>query len=112
MNATIESLLGEATNREIDTCDSPIEIIQKFYKDDANGACRLFQTQREINQMMEGRVDEYRSIFLLLNGEGEPISVDWYVSLQDQPVIMEIITNLKRKGQSPVFVVNVPTMAA
>ena len=112
MNATIESLLGEATNREIDTCDSPIEIIQKFYKDDANGACRFFQTQREINQMMEGRVDEHRSIFLLLNGEGKPISVDWYVSLQDQPVIMEIIINLKRKGQSPVFVVNVPTMAA
>lgn len=50
MNATIESLLGEATNREIDTCDSPIEIIQKFYKDDANGAGRFFQTQREINR--------------------------------------------------------------
>lgn len=112
MNATIESLLGEATNREIDTSDSPIEIIQKFYKDDSNGAGRFFQTQREINQMMEGRVDEHRSIFLLLNAEGEPINVDWYVSLQDQPVIMEIITNLKRKGQSPVFVVNVPTMAA
>lgn len=112
MNVTFETLVGEAMNREIDTRDSPIAIIRKFYKDDANGACRFFQAQREIDHMMEGRVDEHRSIFLLLNVEGEPINVDWYVSLQDQPVIMETITNLKRKGQFPVFVVNVPTMAA
>lgn len=60
-------------NREIDTSESPMGIIRKFYEDDATAASQIFSNQKAIDQLMEGNMDEAKSAFELINVEGESI---------------------------------------
>ena len=52
MKVTIETVTGVTMNREIDTSESPMGIIRKFYEDDATAASQIFSNQRAIDQLM------------------------------------------------------------
>ncbi|MFR5072776.1 MAG: hypothetical protein ACLTDS_11865 [Bianqueaceae bacterium] len=51
MKVTIETVTGVTMNREIDTSESPMGIIRKFYEDDATAASQIFSNQRAIDQL-------------------------------------------------------------
>lgn len=45
MKATLETVTGITINRDIDTAESPMGIIRKFYEDDATAATQIFSKQ-------------------------------------------------------------------
>ena len=73
MKATLETVTGVTINRDIDTADSPMGIIRKFYEEDATAATQIFSNQRAIDQLMDGHIDEAKSAFELLSIEGDSI---------------------------------------
>ena len=58
MKATLETVTGVTINRDIDTADSPMGIIRKFYEEDATAATQIFSNQTAIDQLMDGHIDE------------------------------------------------------
>ena len=66
MKATLETVTGVTINRDIDTADSPMGIIRKFYEEDATAATQIFSNQKAIDQLMDGHIDEAKSAFELL----------------------------------------------
>ena len=48
MKATLETVTGVTINRDIDTADSPMGIIRKFYEEDATAATQIFSNQKAI----------------------------------------------------------------
>ena len=89
MKATLETVTGVTINRDIDTADSPMGIIRKFYEEDATAATQIFSNQRAIDQLMDGHIDEAKSAFELLSIEGDSIKADWKTALCNQPAIKE-----------------------
>ena len=112
MKATIETVTGVTMNREIDTSDSPMGIIRKFYEDDATAASQIFSNQKAIDQLMEGNVDEAKSAFELINIEGDSIRANWKEPLCNQPAIKEELSMIEAEGQVPTFVVSVSSIVA
>ena len=43
MKAILETVSSVKINRDIDTTDSPMGIIRKFYEDDSTAASQIFQ---------------------------------------------------------------------
>lgn len=91
MKATLETVTGVTINRDIDTADSPMGIIRKFYEEDATAATQIFSNQKAIDQLMDGHIDEAKSAFELLSIEGDSIKADWKTALCNQPAIKEEI---------------------
>lgn len=89
MKATLETVTGVTINRDIDTADSPMGIIRKFYEEDATAATQIFSNQKAIDQLMDGHIDEAKSAFELLSIEGDSIKADWKTALCNQPAIKE-----------------------
>ena len=56
MKAILETVTGITINRDIDTSDSPMSMIRKFYEDDATAASQIFSNQKAIDQLMEGHM--------------------------------------------------------
>lgn len=112
MKATIETVTGITMNREIDTSDSPMSIIRKFYEDDATAASQIFSNQKAIDQLMEGNVDETKSAFELINVEGDSVRANWKEPLCNQPAIKEELSKIEAEGQVPTFVVSVSSIVA
>ena len=101
MKATLETVTGVTINRDIDTADSPMGIIRKFYEEDATAATQIFSNQKAIDQLMDGHIDEAKSAFELLSIEGDSIKADWKTALCNQPAIKEEmaqVTNLEKKA--------------
>ena len=48
MKATLETVTGVTINRDIDTADSPMGIIRKFYEEDATAATQIFSNQKRL----------------------------------------------------------------
>mgnify|MGYP000169929494 CR=1 FL=1 len=63
MKATLETVTGVTINRDIDTADSPMGIIRKFYEEDPTAATQIFSNQKAIDQLMDGHIDEAKSAF-------------------------------------------------
>ena len=63
MKTTLETVTGITINRDIDTAESPMGIIRKFYEDDATAATQIFSNQKAIDQLMDGHIDETKSAF-------------------------------------------------
>jgi hypothetical protein len=112
MKATIETVTGVRINRDIDTSDSPMAIIRKFYEEDATAATQIFSNQKAIDQLMDGNVDETKSAFELFSMDGDSIKADWKTALCNQPVIKEEIARIEGEGQIPNFVVSVSSIVA
>ncbi len=58
MKATLETVNGITINCNIDTAASPLDIIRKFYENDATTATQIFSNQKAIDQLMTGHIDE------------------------------------------------------
>ena len=71
MKATLETVTGVTINRDIDTADSPMGIIRKFYEEDAIAVEQIFSNRMAIDQLMDGYIDEAKSAFELLSIESE-----------------------------------------
>lgn len=112
MKATLETVTGVTFNRDIDTADSPMGIIRKFYEEDATAATQIFSNQKAIDQLMEGNIDEAKSAFELLSIEGDSIKADWKTALCNQPAIKEEMARTESEGQVPTFVVSVSSIVA
>ena len=112
MKATLETVTGVTINRDIDTADSPIGIIRKFYEEDATAATQIFSNQKAIDQLMDGHIDEAKSAFELLSIDGDSIKADWKTALCNQPVIKEEMAHIESEGQVPTFVVSVSSIVA
>ena len=112
MKVTIETVTGVTMNREIDTSESPMGIIRKFYEDDATAASQIFSNQRAIDQLMEGNMDEAKSAFELINDEGERIRPNSREPHSKQPSIKEELSKIEAEGQIPTFVVSVSSIVA
>ena len=112
MKATLETVTGITINRDIDTAESPMGIIRKFYKDDATAATQIFSNQKAIDQLMDGHVDEAKSAFELISLEGDSIRADWKTPLCNQPSIKEELAHIESEGQVPTFVVSVSSIVA
>ena len=112
MKATIETVTGVTMTRDIDTSDSPMGIIRKFYEEDATAASQIFSNQKAIEQLMEGDVDENRSSFELLNVDGDSVRANWKEPLCNQPAIKEELSKVEAEGQVPTFVVSVSSIVA
>ena len=112
MKATLETVTGVTINRDIDTADSPMGIIRKFYEEDATAATQIFSNQKAIDQLMDGHIDEAKSAFELLSIGGESIKADWKTALCNQPVIKEEMAHIESEGQVPAFVVSVSSIVA
>lgn len=52
MKAILETVSSVKINRDIDTADSPMGIIRKFYEDDPTAASQIFSNQTAIDQLM------------------------------------------------------------
>ena len=48
MKATLETVRGVTINCDIDTADSPMGIIRKFYEEDPTAATQIFSNQKAI----------------------------------------------------------------
>ena len=112
MKATLETVTGVTINRDIDTADSPMGIIRKFYEEDATAATQIFSNQKAIDQLMNGHIDEAKSAFELLSIEGDSIKADWKTALCNQPAIKEEMAHIESEGQVPTFVVSVSSIVA
>ena len=112
MKAALETVTGVTINRDIDTADSPMGIIRKFYEEDATAATQIFSNQKAIDQLMDGHIDEAKSVFELLSIEGDLIKADWKTALCNQPAIKEEMANIENEGQVPTFVVGVSSIVA
>ena len=112
MKATLETVTGVTINRDIDTADSPIGIILKFYEEDATAATQIFSNQTAIDQLMDGHIDEAKSTFELLGIDQDSIKADWKTSLCNQPAIKEEMAHIESEGQIPAFVVCVSSIVA
>ena len=112
MKATLETVTGVTINRNIDTSDSPMGIVRKFYEEDATAATQLFANQKAIDQLMDGQVDEAKSAFELLAIEGDSIKTDWKIPLCNQPTVKEEMAHIESEGQVPTFVVSVSSIVA
>lgn len=112
MKATIESVIGNKVTRDIDTAESPISIIRKFYEEDPTAASQIFSNQQAIDQLMIGQVDETKSTFELLTDNKGNLQVDWRTPLCNQPSIKEALAILESEGQIPSFVVCVSSIVA
>ena len=112
MKATLETVTGVAINRDIDTADSPMSIIRKFYEEDATVATQIFSNWKAIEQFMEGHFDDERSVFALLNSEDDWIKADWNTNLCNQPLIREELALIECMGQIPIFIVSVSCIVA
>ena len=103
MKATLETVTGVTINRDIDTADSPMGIIRKFYEEDPTAATQIFSNQKAIDQLMDGHIDEAKSAFELLSIEGDSIKADWKTALCNQPAIKEEMAHIESEGQVPAF---------
>lgn len=112
MKATLQTITGVTINRDIDTADSPMGIVRKFYEEDAAAATQIFSNQRAIDQLMDGNIDEAKSTFELLSIEDDSIKADWKTPLCNQPVIKEEMAHIESEGQIPAFVVCVSSIVA
>lgn len=112
MKATLQTITGVTINRDIDTADSPMGIVRKFYEEDATAATQIFSNQRSIDQLMDGNIDEAKSTFELLSIEDDSIKADWKTPLCNQPVIKEEMAHIESEGQIPAFVVCVSSIVA
>ena len=112
MKATLETITGVIINRDIDTADSPMGIVRKFYEEDATAATQIFSNQKAIDQIMDGHIDEAKSTFELLSIENDPIKADWKTPLCNQPAIKEEMAHIESEGQIPAFVVCVSSIVA
>ena len=112
MKATLETVTGVTINRDIDTTDSPMGIIRKFYEEDATAATQIFSNQQAIDQLMEGLIDDAKSAFELLSIDGDSIKADWKTALCNQPAIKEEMAHIESEGQVPTFVVSVSSIVA
>ena len=112
MKAIIETAIGVAINRDIDTADSPMVILQKFYKEDAAAASQIFSNNEAIDQLMDGTIDEAKSAFELLTVDGDSIHADWKTPLCSQPSLKEELARIEAEGQVPTFVVSVTSLVA
>lgn len=112
MKAILETVTGIAINRDIDTAESPIGIIRKFYEDDATAATQIFSNQKAIDQLMDGNVDETKSAFELISLDGDSIRTDWKTPLCNQPSIKEELARIESEGQIPTFVTTVSNLVA
>ncbi len=112
MKATLETVTGITINRDIDTAESPMGIIRKFYEDDATATTQIFSNQKAIDQLMDGHIDEAKSAFELISLEGDSIRADWKTPLCNQPSIKEELAHIESEGQIPTFVVSVSSIVA
>ena len=112
MKATLETVTGVTINRDIDTADSPMGIIRKFYEEDPTAATQIFSNQKAIDQLMDGHIDEAKSAFELLSIEGDSISAEWKTAMCNQPAINEEMAHIESEGQVPKFVVSVSSIVA
>lgn len=112
MKATLETVTGITINRDIDTAESPMGIIRKFYEDDTTAATQIFSNQKAIDQLMDGHIDEAKSAFELISLEGDSIRADWKTPLCNQPSIKEELAHIESEGQVPTFVVSVSSIVA
>lgn len=112
MKAILETITGVTINRDIDTADSPMGIIRKFYEEDATAATQIFSDQKAIDQLMNNHIDESRSTFELLGIDQDPIKADWKMPLCNQPAIKEEMAHIESEGQIPAFVVCVSSIVA
>ena len=112
MKATLETVRGVTINCDIDTADSPMGIIRKFYEEDPTAATQIFSNQKAIDQLMDGHIDEAKSAFELLGIEGDSIRADWKTALCNQPAIKEEMAQIESEGQVPKFVVSVSSIVA
>ena len=102
MKAILETVSSVKINRDIDTADSPMGIIRKFYEDDPAAA----------SQLKSGQVDETKSTFELISYDQSNIQADWKTPLYSQPAIKEELAHLESEGQVPSFVVCVSSIVA
>ena len=112
MKAIIENVTCITINCDIDTSDTPMSIIRKFYEDDATAATQIFADQKAIDQLMDGHIDEAKSAFELISVEGDSIRADWKTALCNQPAIKEEMAHIESEGQVPTFVVSVSSIVA
>ena len=112
MKATLQTITGVTINHNIDTADSHMGIIRKFYEEDATAATQIFSNQKAIDQLMDGHIDEAKSAFELLSIEGDSIKADWKTALCNQPAIKEEMAHIESEGQVPTFVVSVSSIVA
>ena len=112
MKAILETVSSVKINRDIDTADSPMGIIRKFYEDDPTTASQIFSNQTAIDQLMSGQVDETKSTFELISYDQSNIQADWKAPLCNQPAIKEELALLESEGQVPSFVVCVSSIVA
>ena len=112
MKAILETITGVTINHDVDTADSPMGIIRKFYEEDATAATQIFSDQKAIDQLMNNHIDESRSTFELLGIDQDPIKADWKTPLCNQPAIKEEIAHIESEGQIPAFVVCVSSIVA
>ena len=112
MKATLETVTGVAINCNMDTADSPVGILRKFYEEDATAASQIFSNQTAIDQLMNGQVDEAKSAFELITLDGDGIRADWKTPLCNQPAIKAELARTEAEGQIPTFVVSVSSIVA
>lgn len=112
MKATLQTITGVTINRDIDTADSPMGIVRKFYEEDATATTQIFSNQRAIDQLMDGNIDEAKSTFELLSIEDDSIKANWKTPLCNQPAIKEEMAHIESEGQIPAFVVCVSSIVA
>lgn len=112
MKATLQTITGVTINRDIDTADSPMGIVRKFYEEEATAATQIFSNQRAIDQLMDGNIDEAKSTFELLSIEDDSIKANWKTPLCNQPAIKEEMAHIESEGQIPAFVVCVSSIVA
>ncbi len=112
MKANIETVTGVVMTRDIDTSDTPMGILRKFYEEDPTAASQIFSNQKAIEQLMEGNVDESKSSFELITAEGDGVRTSWKEPLCNQPAIKEELAKLEADGQVPSFVVSVSSIVA
>ena len=112
MKAILETVNSVKINRDIDTADSPMGIVRKFYEDDPNAASQIFSNQTAIDQLMSGQIDETKSTFELISIDQNNIQADWKAPLCNQPTIKEELANIEAEGQIPSFVVCVSSIVA
>ena len=104
MKAILETVSSVKINRDIDTADSPMGIIRKFYEDDPTAASQIFSNQTAVDQLMSGQVDETKSTFELISYDQSNIQADWKAPLCNQPAIKEDSLNPKDKSPRLSFV--------
>src|SRR5699024_12581692 len=110
--ARVDTGTGITVPRDIDGSDTPMSIIRKFYEADATAATQIFSTQKAIDQLMDGHIDEAKSAFELISIEGDSIKADWKTALCNQPAIKEEMAHIESEGQVPTFVVSVSSIVA